>query len=149
MPATGWPGAHRVGGILAAAGRGDVVGFIDDQQIVSPRIGRLVAGRQRLAESAQRPLALEEVDGGDQPREVRPGIDVDAALASQLADGFAVDDAELETELVPHLLLPLHLQGRRADDQHRADTVAQDHLLHHEASLDGLCQGQHRRRSAG
>ena len=76
-------GALGVGGVLAAARRRDVVRLIDDHQIVGPRVGRLVACRQRLAESAQGAFALEEVDRGDQPREMRPGIDVDAALAAQ------------------------------------------------------------------
>ncbi|MCG3777239.1 MAG: hypothetical protein JW395_4115 [Nitrospira sp.] len=43
---------------------------------------------------------------------------MNAPLAAQLTDGFAVDDAEVQAELVPHFLLPLHLQGGRADDQH-------------------------------
>ena len=40
-------------------------------------------------------------------------------VAAQLSHQLAVDDAELEAELVPHLVPPLDLQGGRADDQDR------------------------------
>ena len=38
-----------------------------------------------------------------------PRVDVDAALAAEIAEEGAVHDSELEPELVAHLLLPLHL----------------------------------------
>src|SRR5258707_2771887 len=69
-----------------------------------------------------------------------PRIDVDTALSSQIADRFTVDDAKLETELVPHFLLPLHLQRRRADDQNGPNPMTQDHLLNNQTGLDGLAQ---------
>src|SRR5438128_802864 len=101
--------AHRVSGVLAAAGGGHVVRFIDDQKVVSPRVGRLIASWQRLAEGAQRPLTLEVVNGRNQPRKMRPWIDMDAALSSQIANSFTIDDTKFETKFVPHLLLPLYL----------------------------------------
>ena len=61
-------------------------------------------------------------------------------LRRKLADSFAVDDAELQAELVAHLFLPLHLQRGRADDQHRANPVAQDHFLNDQAGFDGLAE---------
>ena len=57
--------ALRVGGVFAATRGRNVVGLIDYHQIISPRESRLIAGRQCLAEGAQRPLALEEVDRSD------------------------------------------------------------------------------------
>ena len=133
-------GAHGVGGVLAAPGGGDVVGLVNDQQIIGPRVWGLVTGRQGLTEGAQGALSFEVVDGGYEPREVGPGVDVDAALAAEQADRLAVDDAELQPELVAHLLLPLHLQRRRADDQYRAHAVTEDQLLNHQTRLDGLAE---------
>ena len=52
----------------------------------------------------------------------------------------AVDDREVQTELLAHLVLPLQGQARRADDRRGAGAVPQQQLLHHEASLDGLAQ---------
>ena len=52
----------------------------------------------------------------------------------------AVDDAELQAELVAHLVAPLDLQRGGADDQHRARAVAQDQLLDDQARLDRLAQ---------
>ncbi len=43
-----------------------------------------------------------------------------AALAPQFADCLAVDNAEVQAELVAHLVMPLHLQGCRADNQDAA-----------------------------
>ena len=46
-------------------------------------------------------------------------------FAPQLADILTVDDAEFKAKFVAHLLLPLNLQGRWADNQHGADTMTQ------------------------
>src|SRR5205814_2331063 len=68
------------------------------------------------------------------------GIDMDAALAAQLANRVAVDDSEFETELISHLFLPLYLEGRRTHDEDGADAVAQDQFLYNESSLDRFAQ---------
>ena len=53
---------------------------------------------------------------------------------------FAADDAEIEPELVPHLLLPLDLERRRADDQDLPGTVPDDQFEGDHPRLDGLAQ---------
>jgi hypothetical protein len=65
---------------------------------------------------------------------------VQAAPPPQLAHQVAVDDAELEAELVAHLVAPLDLQARGADDQHGPGAVAQQELLDDQAGLDGLAE---------
>ncbi len=35
---------------------------------------------------------------------------MNSALATQLADAFAIDNSELKSELVPHFVSPLQLQ---------------------------------------
>ena len=52
----------------------------------------------------------------------------------------AVDDAEVQTELIAHLVAPLDLQGRGADHQHRPGAVPQDQLLHDQARLDRFAE---------
>ncbi len=65
------------------------------------------------------PVPLEEVDRRDEPREVRPRVDVQPAAPAQVAQELGVDDAELEAELVAHLIAPLDLQVGRAHDEDR------------------------------
>ena len=89
-----------------------VVGLVHDQEVVAAGIDRLAFGGQGFPEQPQRPFPLEEVDGGDEPGEVGPRVDVDAPLAAQLLHQLAVHDAEVEAELVPHLVPPLDLQAR-------------------------------------
>ena len=69
-----------------------------------------------------------------------PGVDVDAPFAPQVAHQFAIDNAEVEAELVPHLVAPLDLKRGRADDEHPAGTVADDEFKRDEPRLDGLAQ---------
>jgi hypothetical protein len=138
---------RRVDGVLPAARGRDVVGLVDDQEVEAARERGLPLGWQRLAEEAQRPLALEEVDRGDEPREVRPRVHVEPALGGAARFmSLAVDDAELEAELVAHLVAPLELEPRGADHEHAARAVAQDELLDDEAGLDGLAEARRRRR---
>jgi hypothetical protein len=59
---------------------------------------------------------------------------------AQLFHELAVDDAQLEAELVAHLIAPLDLQAGRADHEHSARAMAQEQLLHRQAGLDGLAQ---------
>ena len=131
-------GAQRVGGVLALPGGCHVVRLVHDQQVDLARVADLAA--QHLAQQAHRPLALEVVDGGDQPREVPPRVDVQAPGAAQLAHQLAVHDPELQAELVAHLLAPLDLDRRGADDQHGARPVAQQQLVGHQPGLDRLAQ---------
>src|SRR5208337_231780 len=133
-------GAKRVGGILAPTCGGTVVGLVHDQHVVAAGIDGLALCGQCLTEEPKGPLSLEKVDRCDQPREVTPWVDVNAPFASQVTHQFAIDDAEVEPELVPHLVPPLDLKRSRADDEYSARTVADDEFERDEPRLDGLAQ---------
>ncbi len=107
--------AQRIGGVAATARRCDVVRFVENEQVEAARADRLARPGQRFAKEAQRPVALEKVNRGNQAREVRPGVDVQATLAAQAPEQVAIDDAKLQAEFVAHLVAPLHLQGGGAD----------------------------------
>ncbi|MBV8557731.1 MAG: hypothetical protein JO116_19375 [Planctomycetaceae bacterium] len=134
------PGAERVGGVLAPPGRGAVVRLVHDQHVVTAGVDRLPLGRERLLEEPGGPLPLQEVERGDQPREVGPRVDVDAPPAPQVPHQAAVHDAEIEPELVPHLVPPLDLERGRADDEDPPCPVPDDQLEDDEPRLDGLAQ---------
>ena len=133
-------GALRVRGVLALSRWSDVMGLVDDEQVKFARVGRLATGRQHFAEEAQRALALEEVNRGDEAGKVCPGVDMQPALAAQVFQKRAIDDAKFQAELVAHLVAPLHLQCSRADDQYLAGTMAYNKLLADQARLNGLAQ---------
>ena len=102
-------GSLRIRRVLASAGRGHVVRLVHDEQIVGPRKRRPVASRECFAKQARGPLALQEVDGRDEARKMRPRVHMDAASTTEIGEKIAIDNAKLESELVAHLLLPLHL----------------------------------------
>jgi hypothetical protein len=142
--AVGREGADRLGtkrvprpASVAAGGR-TVVNLVHDQYVVAAR--NLGVRRQHLAQQPHAQLALEPVDRDDQPRIVRERVGTDAARAAQLTQQRAVDDPELEAELLTHLVAPLQLQRGWTDDQRRAGTVAQQQLLNYEARLDRLAK---------
>ena len=58
----------------------------------------------------------------------------------QVAHQLAVDDAEIQAELVPHLVPPLDLERGRADDQDPPGPVADDQFQGDQARLDGLAE---------
>ena len=132
-------GAKRVGGVLPGPpGRSCA-----PRRRSARRSGGDRSTRPRRAgppQEPQRSLPLEEVDRGDQPGEVRPRVDVDAPAPPQVPHQFAVDDAEVEAELVPHLVPPLDLERGRADDQNRPGTVPDDEFQADEARLDRLAE---------
>jgi hypothetical protein len=132
-------GVRPVGieGVEVATRGSDIVRLIEDEQIEPAREDRLARQGQELSKEAQGTLALEEVDRGDEAGEVRPGIDVQSAPSAQISLKFTVDDAELQTELVAHLLAPLRLQPRRTDNHHCARSVPKHQLLDHQPGLDG------------
>jgi hypothetical protein len=131
-------GTERVGGVLAPSRRRTVVGLVEDQDVVAARIERLALLGQRLLEQPQGPLPLEKVDRGDQAGEVAPRVDVDAPLPSQVTHQLAGHDAEVEAELVTHLVAPLDLERGRAEDQHPAGPMPQDQFEGDHPSLDGF-----------
>src|SRR5262245_30842961 len=69
-----------------------------------------------------------------------PRVDVNPAATAEVGEQGAVNNAELKTELVPHLLLPLNLNRGRAYDQNASCAVTQDQLLRNKTCLDRLAQ---------
>src|SRR5260370_9000810 len=67
-------GALRVRGVLSLSRWSDVMGLVDDEQVKFARVGRLATGWQHFAEEAQRTLALEEVNRGDEAGKMRPRV---------------------------------------------------------------------------
>ena len=132
--------AQRVDGIAPAAGGGDVVRLIHDQQVKGARPGGCARRRQDFAQQAQGAVAFEKVDGGDQAREVAPGVGVQPAGAAQRLHQLAVHEAKFEAELVRHLVAPVNLQRGGADNQHTAGAVADDQLLHDQPGFDRLAK---------
>src|SRR5205807_558597 len=96
---------------------------VPSQRGGSSDLRRLTIGWQHFAEEAQRALALEEVNRGDETRKVCPGVDMQPALAAQVFQQHAIDDTEFQAEFVAHLVAPLHLQRGRADNQYLAGAV--------------------------
>jgi len=91
--------------------------------------------QQRLCSAVFQP-----VDRHDQARERREHVGPHPAVTAELAHRVGVHDAELQSEAVEHLLLPLHTKPGRAHHQHRARPMPQQELLRHQASLDRLAQ---------
>ena len=60
--------------------------------------------------------------------------------AAHLGHQFAVDDDELQTEFVAHLVLPLQREAGRAHDHRGAGAMAKEQLLQHQAGFDGFAQ---------
>src|SRR5258708_4011980 len=116
------------------------MGLVDDEQVKFARVGRLATWRQHFAEEAQRTLALEEVNRGDQAGKVRPGVDVQPPLATQIFQKRAIDDAKFQAEFVAHLVAPLHLQRGGTDNQYLARAMTYDKLLADKPRLNGLAQ---------
>ena len=112
--------------------------LVDDEEIEPPRELRLLG--QRLAEQSHAEVALQPVDRDDEPRVARPRVRAHASRASQATEEVAVEDAELQPELVAQLLVPLELQRRRAHDDRGAGAVPEEQLLRHEAGLDRLAE---------
>src|SRR5258708_4092479 len=133
-------GSLRVRGVLSLSRWSYVMGLVDDEQVKFARVGRLATGWQHFAEEAQRTLALEEVNRGDEAGKVRPGVDVQPPLATQIFQKRAIDDAKFQAELVAHLVAPLHLQRSWADNQYFARAMTYDKLLADQACLNGLAQ---------
>ena len=116
------------------------MGLVHDQHVVAAGVDGLPLGGEGLLEQPQGPLPLEEVERRDQPGEVGPRVDVDAPPPPQVTHQFAVHDAEVEAELVPHLVPPLDLKRGRADDQHPPSPVPDDQFEGDEARLDRLAE---------
>ena len=133
-------GALGVEGEVAGAAGCGVVGFVDDENVeITQARARALVGHG-LAEHPQGVLALHVVHGGDEAREMGPGVGVEATLAAQTLDEGAVDDGEVEAELLQHLVAPLDLQRGRADHQDPVGTVAEHQLQDDHAGLYGFAE---------
>src|SRR6266516_346185 len=89
--------------------RGDIVSLVYNQKVITAGIGGLIARWESVSEESQRALALEDINRGDQAWEMRPRIDMYPPLLTELTDGFTVNYAKLQAELVAHLVFPLDL----------------------------------------
>ena len=76
----------------------------------------------------------------DHPREELERVGVQTVGTAHLSHQLAVDDREVQTELLAHLVLPLQRQARRADDHRSAGPMPQEQLLDHQSGLDGLAE---------
>ncbi len=133
-------GTLRVEGEIAgAAGRG-VVGFVDDEDVEVSQAGTRAFVGYGLAEHAQRVLAFQIIHGRNEAREMCPRVGVEAALSAQALDEGAVDNGEIEPELLQHFVAPLDLQGRRANHQDAVGAVAEHQFEDDHAGLDGLAE---------
>ena len=105
-----------------------------------PSFGLLACGvhvaQQPLRAHLRQPRHADTITRGIQPERVG----VQAVGAAHLGHQLAVDDDEVQAELLAHLVLPLQRQARRADDDHGAGPVPQQQLLEDQAGLDGLAQ---------
>src|SRR6266516_6507413 len=112
--------------------------LIDNEQVKFAWVGWFVFGRQGFAKEAQWTLAFQEVNRGNQAREVRPGIDMQPALAPQELQQVAIDDAKFQAKFVAHLVAPLYLECGWTDNEYLACTVTDDEFLADQSGLDGL-----------
>src|SRR5258708_35275540 len=131
---------HRICRVLPTSRRSDVVCFVNDKQVVRPGISGFVPARQCFFEGTQRTFAFQEIDRRDQARKVGPGLDMNSAFASKLADAFAIDNSKFQPKLIAHFLLPLYLESRRTNNQNRSNPVTKDEFLNNEPSFDRLAE---------
>ena len=122
------------------AARRDVVGLVDDEDVEREAVSLGPLRREGVSQQALGPLAGQPGHGDDDPREQRERVGVQAVGSAHVAHRLGVDDREVETELLGHLVLPLQAESGRADDDDRAGPVAQQQLLDDQAGLDGLAE---------
>ena len=136
---------HRVAAEPGDAGRArgrDMVRLVHDEDVegVPPRRARLPDVGEHVS---QQPLGAQRRQprhGHDDAREQPERVGVQPVAASHAGHQLAVDDLEFQAELLPHLVLPLQRQARRADDDHRPGAVPQQQFLEDQARLDGLAE---------
>ena len=115
-----------------------VVGLVHDEDVegVAASRGRSARLGQDIAQQTLSAHARQPGHRHDDPRVEAEGIRRQPRGTADLGELLGVDEAEL----LPHLLLPLQAQTRRADDDDRAGAVAQEELLDDQARLDRLAQ---------
>ena len=127
-------GDLRVDGVFRAAGRGGVVGLVEDQQRAGPEVAEPVAQRGRVRLVDQQSVRDQESRVG------RPGIDAVASLLPDPGDVLLVEDLEDHAEAVLQLFLPLEEHGRRAGDDDVLDLLAEQQFAGDQAGLDRLAE---------
>ncbi len=65
---------------------------------------------------------------------------MNASFPTQPLHQVAIDDAELQAELVPHLVLPLNHKGGRTDDEHSSGTVPDNEFQNYHAHFDRFAE---------
>ena len=65
---------------------------------------------------------------------------IQAPLAAQSLDEGAIDNDEFQPKLLQHLIAPLYLKRRRADNRDPVSAVAEHQLQDYQAGLDGLAE---------
>ena len=100
-------GNFRVNRVAGAAGRGGVVGFVEDQQRARAEFAQPVAQRRGVGFVNQQPLRHQKAGVGG-PR-VRP----EAARLPHLGQIRLVENLERQAKAGFHLVLPLQQHGRR------------------------------------
>ena len=78
--------------------------------------------------------------GHDEARANAPRVGREAARAPRLQEVVAINDREVETELLRQLVLPLQQHGGRRRHDHDVNAPAQEHLPHDEAGLYRLAE---------
>ena len=125
-------------GVCATSRRRDIVGFVDNKDVKLARIGDL--GRQGVLQEAEALALLDPIHRGDQIRECRPWVCLNAALAAEVLDELAIDDLELEPELLVHFPLPVREIGCGRDDENGTGAVTDQKLLNDKARLNRLAE---------
>ncbi len=136
---------HRVA--VAATGRGrarrrDMVRLVDHKHVERESAG-IVELPDLAVHGPQQPLGArcrQPRHRDDHPREQPERVRVQTMAAPHCSHQLPVDDHELQPELLPHLVLPLQRQTRRADDDHRPGSMPQQQLLDHQPGLDGFAE---------
>ncbi len=108
---------HGIERKLSGSGRGAHVRFIDYQYVKSARVSRDAVCWQSLAQHLEWTLSLEVVNRGDEPWEVCPRIYMYATLTPQLLEGLGINDLELKTKFITHLVSPFELERGRDNYQ--------------------------------
>jgi hypothetical protein len=108
--------------------------LIEDEHRARPELP------EQLAKPADVGLVGDNAMGDEEARADAPRVGGEPARAACLQEVLAVDDGEVEAELLGQLVLPLqqHRGGRRNDDY--LDAAPEQHLPHDEAGLDRLAK---------
>ena len=103
----------------------ELVGLVDDDEVPPRRL-----------QPVDVLVLFEQVDAADDQVLLGEGV------AGGAQDLPAADAGEVQPELVAQLILPLHVEGGRHDDQAALDVGPQQQLLDEQAGHDGLARAR-------